>query len=192
LGKVVYDMSMSLDGFVTAWNRTPEEPMGDGGLSLVEWSFGDDERVREVLERSISEAGAVIVGRYTYDTSLPWWGADGPTGEKRLPVFVVTHEAPKQSPEGGVYTFVTDGLESAVRRAKEAAGDKDVGVSGTQVGQQCVATGLADEISIHLVPVLFGSGTRMFEHLGGGHTQLETLEVIETRGATHLRYRVVK
>lgn len=89
MGKVIYDMSMSLDGFVTASNRTPEEPMGDGGLRLVEWGFGDDERAREVVERSISEAGAVIVGRRTYDTSLPWWGPDGPTGEKRLPVFVV-------------------------------------------------------------------------------------------------------
>jgi dihydrofolate reductase len=107
-------------------------------------------------------------------------------------VFVVTHEAPEQSPEGGFYTFVTDGIESAVSQAKEAAGDKDVGVSGAQVGQQCVAAGLADEISIHLVPVLFGSGTRILEHLGDGHIQLETVEVIETSGATHLRYRVVK
>ena len=190
MGKVVYDMSMSLDGFVTASNRTPEEPMGDGGLRLVEWAMGENGKGREVVERSMSEAGAAIVGRYTYDTSLPWWGADGPTGEKRLPVFVVTHEAPEQSPEGGVYTFVTDGMESAVRRAKEAAGDKDVGVSGAEVGQQSIRAGLADEISIHLVPVLFGSGTRMFEHLGDEHIQLETVEVIETPGATHLRYRV--
>jgi dihydrofolate reductase len=190
MGKVIYDMSMSLDGFVTAANRTPEEPMGDGGLKLVEWGFGDDGR--EVVERSISEAGAVIVGRYTYDTSLPWWGPDGPTGEKRLPVFVVTHTEPEETPPGGVYAFVRDGIESAVRRAKATAGDKDVGVSGAQVGQQSIRAGLADEIQIHLVPVLFGSGTRMFEHLGDEHIQLEPIEVIETRGATHLRYRILK
>jgi dihydrofolate reductase len=132
------------------------------------------------------------VGRCTYDTSLPWWGANGPTGEIRLPVFVVTHTEPEETPPGGVYAFVTDGIESAVRQAKAAAGDKNVGVSGAEAGQRCVAAGLADEISIHLVPVLFGSGTRMFEHLDGGHIQLETVEVIETRGATHLRFRVLK
>jgi dihydrofolate reductase len=90
-----------------------------------------------------------------------------------------------------VYTFVTDGIESAVRRAKEAAGDKNVGVRGAQVGRGCVAAGLADELSIHLVPVLFGDGLRMLETLGGGHVQLEIFEAIGTRGATHLRYRVV-
>ena len=191
--KVIYDMSMSLDGFITASGRRPEEPMGDGGLKLVEWAFeGEDERNREVIERSISEAGAAIVGRRTYDTSLPWWGADGPTGEQRLPVFVVTHEAPAESPEGGVYTFVTDGIESAVRQAKEAAGGKDVGVSGAQAGQHLIRAGLADEIRIHLVPVLFGDGIRMFERLGGEHIQLETVEVIDTRATTHLRFRVVK
>jgi dihydrofolate reductase len=113
MGKVVVDMSMSLDGFVRASNATPEQPLGEGGERLHEWGFGGgDERGREVAERSFSELGAGICGRNTYD-SLPWWGADGPTGEKRLQVFVVTHEAPAESPEGGVYTFVTDGIESS-------------------------------------------------------------------------------
>jgi dihydrofolate reductase len=163
--------------------------LGEGGERLHEWGFGGDERDREVAERSFSELGAGICGRNTYDDSLPWWGADGPTGEKRLPVFVVTHEAPAESPEGGVYTFVTDGIESAVKRAKEAAGDKNVG--GAQVGRECVAAWLAEEISIHLVPVLFGDGLRMFEHLGSAPVQFEIIEAIGTRAATHLRYRVV-
>lgn len=191
MSTVVFDISMSLDGFITAANRRPEEPMGDGGERLHEWITG--EGGREYLERSVSELGAVIAGRDTYDDSLPWWGADGPTGPTRIPLFVVTHEAPAESPEGGVYTFVTDGIESALEQAKTAADGKIVTVmGGASIGRQYIAAGLVDEISIHLVPVLFGDGTKMFEHLGGRHIHLEPIEVIETRSATHLRYRVVK
>lgn len=197
MSKVVFDISMSLDGFITASNRRPEEPMGDGGLKLVEWAFGGGERNREFLEDSIADLGASIAGRTTYDTSLPWWGTDGPTGSARRPVFVVTHEAPVESPEGGVYTFVTEGIESALEQAKAAAGEKIVTVmGGASIGRQYIAAGLVDELSIHLVPVLLGSGVRMFEHLAGehlagGHIDLEPVEVIETRAATHLRFRVV-
>ena len=106
---------------------------------------------------------------------------------------MVTHEAPAESPEGGVYTFVTDGIESALEQAQAVADGKIVTVmGGASISQQYIAAGLIDEISIHLVPVLFGSGTRMFEHLGGEHVQLEPIEVIETRAATHLRFRIVK
>jgi dihydrofolate reductase len=187
--KVIFDMSTSLDGFVKASKATPEQPLGEDGEQLHEWVFGEDERDREVLARGES-LGALICGRRTYDDSVRWWGADGPTGERRLPVFVVTHEAPEESPEGGVFTFVTDGIEGALERAKAAAGDKDVAVSGADVGQQLVRVGLVDEIGVHLVPVLFGGGTRMFERLGDEHIRLETVEAIETAAATHLRYRV--
>ena len=78
MGKVIFDTSMSLDGFMTAANQTAEEPMGDGGLRLMEWAMGDDERSSELLEGWVSGLGASIAGRTTYDTSLPWWGADGP------------------------------------------------------------------------------------------------------------------
>ena len=194
MSKVVFDISMSLDGFMTAANRRPEEPMGDGGLRLVEWAMGEaGDRNRKFLEDAIENLGAVITGRETYDTSVAWWGADGPSGAARRPVFVVTHEAPSAAPEGGVYTFVTDGIESALQQAKAAAGDKYVTVmGGASIGQQYIAAGLVDEISIHLVPILFGSGTRMFEHLGSQHIQLEIVEVIETPAAIHLRFRVVK
>ena len=108
-------------------------------------------------------------------------------------MFVVTHTEPEAVPEGGVYTFVTDGVESALERAKAAAVDKDVSVmGGAEIGQQYIRAGLIDKISIHLVPVLFGGVTRMFEHLGGGHIRLEPMEVIEATAATHLRFRVVK
>ncbi len=118
-------------------------------------------------------------------------GPDGPTGPARRPVFVVTHEAPSETPEGGVYTFVTDGIESALEQAKAAAGDKTVSVmGGASIGQQYIAAGLVDEIQIHLIPVLFGSGIRMFEHLGNEHIQLKIAEVIESGSAIHLRFRV--
>ena len=191
--KVIFDISMSLDGFVTASNVRPEQPMGDGGQRLHEWVTGGDERNRELLAEAMNFVGAVIAGRRTYDISVPWWGADGPAGLARVPVFVVTHEAPAESPDGGVYTFVTDGIEGALEQAKAAAGDRDVAVmGGADIGQQYVRAGLVDEISIHLVSVLFGGGTRLFEHLGSEHIQLETADVIETPTATHLLFRVVK
>jgi|RhiMethySRZTD1v2_1073278.scaffolds.fasta_scaffold28525_3 dihydrofolate reductase len=193
MGKVIFVISMSLDGYITASNQTTENPMGDGGLRLQEWAFGTDETNRRYLDRAIDGLGAVIAGRRTYDTSLPWWGADGPSGSARRPVFVVTHEAPADSPEGGVYQFVTDGLKSAVKQAQAAAGDNDVTVmGGADVGRQCLAAGLLDEMEIHLVPVLFGGGTPMFDVLPDGHVQLEAVDVLPTPSATHLRYRIVR
>lgn len=191
--RVIFDISMSLDGFVNAANVRPEEPLGDGGERLHEGAFGGDEcNRRELLAEPTKSLGAVIAGRRAYDLSVPWWGADGPSGPARVPVFVVTHAEPEDTREGGVYTFV-DGIESALEEAKAVAGDKDVAVmGGAEIGQQYIKAGLIDEISIHLVPVLLGSGTRMFEHLGGEHIQLDTAGVIETPLATHLRFRIVK
>lgn len=195
MSKVIFDISMSLDGFMTAANQTLEEPLGEGGLQLHAWAIGDDAdaRDRKVLEEGIASIGAVIAGRETYDTSLPGWGTDGPTGLARRPVFVVTHRAPAESPEGGVYTFVTDGIASALAQARATAGKKDISVmGGARIGQRYLAAGLVDEILIHLIPVLFGSGTRLFDQLGDAHIQLEALDVVATPLATHLRYRVVK
>ncbi len=167
MARVVFDISMSLDGYMTAANMRPEEPLGDGGQRLHDWALSDDdERNRRYLEEAQESLGAVICGRTTYDDSLPWWEADGPTGDRRLPLFVLTHEPPADSPEGGVYTFVTDGIEAALERAKAAAGDKDVTVmGGAHTGREYIGAGLVDEIQIHLVPVLFGGGIRMFEEL---------------------------
>lgn len=187
MSTVVFDTSMSLDGYMTAAGRTAEEPMGPGGQRLVAWVSDT-----EYLERNVATLGAVIAGRTTYDTSMPWWGSDGPSGPARRPVFVVTHHAPEQSPEDGVYQFVTDGIESALRQAREAAGDKFVVVmGGADVGRQFLAAGLVDEIQIHLVPVLFGSGTPMFQPLDLGHLHLELVESVESPDAVHLRYRIL-
>lgn len=191
MSKVVFEISMSLDGFITGVNRTTEEPLGKDGERLHDWALGADERGRALCEASCASAGAMISGRRNYDDSLPWWGANGPTGQHRVPVFVVTHEAPRQSPEGGVYTFVTDGIESALRKARAAANGKIVYVmGGANLGQQYIAAGLVDEVYVHVVPVLFGSGLRMFERLGDEHLWLEAPEVIPTLAATHLRFRV--
>ena len=119
------------------------------------------------------------------------WGADGPTGAARVPVVVVSHSVPQDIAHGGVYSFV-NGVEAAFETAKKLAGDKDISITGSNVAQQFITLGLIDEISIHLVPVLFGSGTPLFGHLGSKHISLETVEVIETAEAIHLRFRVVK
>jgi len=194
MAEVILVMSMSLDGFITAANPRTEEPLGDGGTVLHEWIRGDEnDPNRTLLAEAVARLGAVICGRTTYDTSLPGWRADGPSGAARRPVFVVTHEAPKESPEGGVYTFVTTGLHDALSKAKAGAGDKEVVVmGGANIGQQYLKAGLIDEIAIQLIPVLFGSGTRLFEHLDDEHIKLEPVQVLDYPGATHLRYRVVK
>lgn len=193
MSKVIFDTSMSLDGFMTAANVRPEEPLGDGGEQLHWWAFGQDEVSRKLMEEESEKLGAVICGRTTYDHSIQWWGADGPTGPLRRPVFVVTHSAPATSPNNGVYSFVIGGIAQALEAARKAAGSKNISVmGGADIGQQYIRAGLVDEISIHLAPVLFGSGTRMFEHLGNEHIQLEAVGAIQTVTTTHLRFRVVK
>jgi dihydrofolate reductase len=110
-----------------------------------------------------------------------------------VPTFVVTHTVPQEWVfEGSPFTFVTDGLESALEKAKAAAGDKDVGVVGASIVQQCIRAGLLDEIHLDLVPVLLGDGVRLLDHLGTGSIELESPRVIEGAGVTHLTFRVVK
>jgi len=188
MGTVIFDTSMSLDGFMTAADRTPEVPLGRGGEVLTEWAMHDQAGV-ELLSRWVANLGASIAGRVTYDTSLPWWGPNGPSGAARRPLFVVTHQPPKDTLEGGVYSFVTDGIESALAQAQAAAGDKDVVVmGGADIGRQYLRAGLVDELQVHLVPVVFGAGTPMFKDIG--KLDLETLEAVRTERATHLRFRI--
>ena len=192
MGKTVFEISMSLDGFITASNQTPEEPLGEGGEKhLHDWTFNADETNRRFLRRAIDGVGAYVCGRRTYDHSVPWWGADGPSGLARRVMFVVTHNAPTQNPPGSVYRFVTDGIETALKQAQAAADDKDVVITGgADVGRQYLAAGLIDEISIHLVPVLFGTGTRMFEDRHMRHVPLQLVDTLSTPSVTHLRYRI--
>jgi dihydrofolate reductase len=199
--KVYVSLSMSLDGFITGPNPRPGEPMGDGGERLHEWMAGmADFRERgdtsnadaEVLRELSSRTGALLMGRTTFDAGELPWGDDPPFG---MPVFVLTHR-PREtvSKQGGTtYTFVTDGLEATLEQTKAAAGGKDVGlVGGANLAQQCLRAGILDEIQIHLVPVLIGAGTRLFDHLGAEPIELERTRVVESPvSVTHLSFRVV-
>ena len=191
--KITFDMSMSLDGFVRAANPRPEEPLGVGGEALHTWAMSDEDPAgAELLGRGIGSLGAVVCGRVTYDDSVPYWQADGPTGPARLPVFVVTHSVPADPPAGGVYRFVTTGAEDALAQAVEAAGGSHVSVmGGPSVGNQLLRAGLIDQISVHVVPVLFGDGLRLTEALPA-HIQLELTEHHLTKAATHLLYDVIR
>jgi len=193
MGKVIYDISMSLDGFIAGANAGPEAGwagLGEGGERLHDWGFNSaDPRNSEILE-GYARAGANIFGRTGYDHSILNWGADGPSGAARVPTVIVSHSVPEDVPDGGVYTFVHS-VETAFETAKKLAGDKDVVIMGADVPQQFLKRGLIDEVSIHLVPVVFGSGRRLFEGLEGEHISLEILEVIQTPEAIHMRFRVL-
>jgi len=194
MGKVIFDISMSLDGFITGANPYPEAGwggLGEGGERLHDWGFNSaDPRNREIME-GYANAGANIFGRTGYDHSILNWGADGPSGAARVPTVILSHSLPNDIPDGGVYTFV-DSVEAAFETAKKLAGDKDVYIMGADVPQQFLKRGFIDEVSIHLVPVVFGSGRRLFDGRDGEHISLEILEVIQTPEAIHMRFRVVK
>jgi len=191
MGKVTLAMSMSLDGFIAGPNVGVERPMGEGGERLHKWLFNTStsEVDAEVGREMSATTGAVVLGRRTFDVGVRLWG-DVPFP---VPCFVLTHEAREERVEkSGTFTFVTDGLESALQRARAAAGEKDVRLMGANIVQQFLRAGLLDEIQINLVPVLLGEGIRLFEHIGTEHIELERTRVIESPGVTHIRFRVVK
>jgi dihydrofolate reductase len=203
MGKVVFDMTVSLDGFVAGPNDGPENGLGDGGDQLFKWYFSGDTEVpisdgnmvlkvssqsAEILKESLETYGAGVWGRRTFDIAEGWGGH--PPGS---PCFIVTHTVPQEwVKEGSPFTFVTDGVESAIRQAKQAAGDKDVVVCTASILQQCLNAGLMDEIHIDVVPLLLGNGVRLFDHLSIEPIELESIRVIEAPGVTHLGFRVVK
>jgi len=189
MGKVIFDKSMSLDGFIAGANMRVEAGLGDDGERLHDWAFKDPAGM-EMIQAEVGNLGAVICGRTTYDMSIPNWEGGGPTGEARVPVFVLSHGVPDDVPEDGVYTFV-DGLETVLARARETAGDKNIAIMGADTGRQFIDAGVVDEISIHVVPVLFGSGTPLFGKGVGEHVTLELIGESGTEYARHLRYRVV-
>lgn len=192
MATVICDMSMSLDGYVTGPNDSRENPFGDGAGMLHDWLFKDvTDDDKAMLQEMIDSCGAVVMGRTSFDKNEGdggGWGDGGPVGD--LPVFVVTHNAPTAT-YPSVYTFVTDGVASAIERAKIAAGDKVVGLHGATVMQQGLPLGLVDEIRVHIVPVLIGGGTRLFDTLPSG-IALEQVSSSSTPAVTHLRYRVVR
>jgi dihydrofolate reductase len=213
MGKLWFDITVSLDGYVAGPDPREEAPLGDGGEQLHEWAFrlqtwkqahglGDGETGPddEIVAESIARQGASIMGRGMFgggpgpwgdDPWNGWWGDDPPF---EVPVFVLTNH-PREPLHLGTstFTFVTDGIESALEQARAAAGDKDVHVAGgANVAQQYLRAGLLDEVELHIVPLLLGGGVRLFENVPADAARLEIDRVVASPTVTHARYRAVR
>ena len=211
MGKLILDISMSLDGFVAGPDPSLDDPLGKGGEGLHEWvvatadwreshgkSGGEKNVDSDVIAEQIERIGATIMGRKMFSggegpwdddpRSSGWWGDEPPF---RHPVFVLTsHEREPLELGATTFTFVTDGIESALEQARAAAGEKDVGIGGGgDVAQQYLRAGLVDEMQIHVAPVFLSGGVRLFEGVGPD-LKLEITRVIESPAATHVQYRV--
>jgi dihydrofolate reductase len=211
MSKVRAHISVSLDGYVAGPHETQEEPLGDGGEQLHEWMFtlkewlephgqagGEENASNAVMAEGNANVGAEIMGRGKFgpasrgpwgdDPWQGWWGDDPPFHK---PVFVLTHH-PREPLvlSDTTFTFVTDGIESALAQARDAAGDKDVFLGGgAAMINEYLAAGLVDELELHVVPILLGGGARLFEGVGPD-VQFEQVRVVEAPGVTHLKYRV--
>jgi dihydrofolate reductase len=191
-------MSMSVDGFIAGPNDRPDNPGGDEFMRLHEWygfasapgpnaELADPSGMgKHFLDEGMA-TGAVLAGRNTVEQT-DHWGGDHHGG---VPIFVPSHRPPGASvAKYPLVTYVTDGIASAMAQAKAAAGDRNVLVHGAYTAQTALAAGVLDELQIHQIPVLFGDGRRLFDILPA-RIELEILRVIDTKEATHLRYRVV-
>jgi dihydrofolate reductase len=200
--KVIADISISLDGFITGPNDGPEKGLGDNGEVLHYWVMGHpwhyDDKDRQftpleidqkVLAQSAS-IGAGIIGRNMLDATNGWGG--NPPGGKDANYFVLAHEIPEQwSAPDSPFKFVTDGIESALEQAKAAADNKDVGIGGgANVIQQYLAAGLIDELRLHIAPVLLCRGKCLFDHIGNHTIKLERISIVESPYATHITFAV--
>jgi dihydrofolate reductase len=209
MNSVTCHISISLDGFVAGPNQSPENPIGEGGMRLHEWVFGTDswrdqhgleggERSpdSEVVDEVVEGIGAYVMGRKMFgggegawnEEWKGWWGDDPPY---HAPVFVLTHHPrePLAMQGGTTFTFVTDGIESALEQARAAAGGKDVAIAGgASAVRQYLAAGLLDELYLHIVPIVLGAGERLLE--GVGDPTLEPVKVVASPAVTHVKYRV--
>jgi dihydrofolate reductase len=214
VGQVRFSVAVSLDGFMAGPDQSIDDPLGKGGMQLHGWAFelaafqaahgGEGGAVNastRVVEEATENVGAYIMGRNMFgggrgDWPDPpwngWWGDDPPY---HTPVFVLTHHPrePLELEGGTTFHFVTDGIEAALERAREAAGDRDIVLAGgASTLRQYLAAGLVDELQFNLVPVLLGAGERPLDDLGGAGLSLENTRVIDAPGVTHLTYRVVR
>ena len=186
MAKVILGMTMSLDGFINDRNGSVEVLYPD--LAAL--------RDTEPLRESIDTTGAVVMGRHSFDMAEdPDWFAGN--YEYQVPIFVLTHNVPKKMPKQTddlTFTFVTDGIQSAIQQAKAAAGEKDVTIIGAaNTAQQFLNAGLADELHVDIMPVLLGGGLLPFEDIQAESIQLERIKVMELpAGRTHLRFRIIK
>jgi dihydrofolate reductase len=210
MSKVAFDITVSLDGFVAGPNASLEHPLGVGGEALHEWAYelesfqrlhgeegGVDNEDSKLLEEAFAANGAIIMGRKMFSAGSgpweddpnadAWWGDNPPFG---VPVFVLTHHPRERvEKEGGTsFTFVTEGIESALEQARAAAGEKVVAIAGgAEVIQQYLRAGVVDEFQLHVAPLLLGDGVRLFD---GVQVEIELVRVRESPNVTHLSYRV--
>ena len=211
MSSITCQISISLDGFVAGPHQSLENPIGEGGLRLHHWVFetaswreqqGEAGGARsidsDIVRDLFKNVGAYIMGRKMFgggdgpwdEAWTGWWGEDPPY---HVPVFVLTHHPRKPvAMQGGTtFTFVTDGIESALEQARAAAGDKDIMIAGgAQTVQQYLRAGLLDELYLHTVPVILGAGERLLENVGD--PTLEPINVIASPAVTHIRYRIVR
>ncbi len=210
--RVHIDISMSLDGYVAGPNQSLEEPLGEGGEQLHEWVFplafwremhgeegGEVNSSDAVIREAHDNIGAHVMGRNMFgggpgpwgdDEWTGWWGDEPPY---HGPVFILTHHArePVSMAGGTTFTFVTDGVESALEQARQAAGGKDVLIAGgASIAQQALAAGLVDEMQLHVVPLLLGGGARLLDNIPSSAPGLEVVRAVDAPGVTHLKYRV--
>ena len=212
MSKVFADITMSLDGFVAGPNPSLEHPLGEGGEALHEWAYdlasfrerhgrdgGERNADSDLLDEAFERTGAAVMGRKMFSggegpwendpNANGWWGDEPPFG---FPVFVVTHHLRAPLRLGTTaFTFVADGFEGAVAQARDAAGDRDVAISGgASVIQQAIRAGLLDEIQVHVAPLLLGGGTRLFDDLDPS-TTFELIRAVDSPKVTHLHYRIL-
>jgi dihydrofolate reductase len=209
MSSVTCHISVSLDGFVAGPNQSVDNPIGEGGMRLHEWVFetaswreqhglegGERTADAEVADEVVQGVGAYIMGRKMFgggdgqwdEAWTGWWGENPPF---HAPVFVLTHHSRDPLPMRGgtTFTFVTNGIESALKQAQEAAGDKDVAIAGgASAAKQYLAAGILDELYLHIVPVILGAGERLLENVGD--PVLEPVKVIASPAVTHVKYRV--
>jgi dihydrofolate reductase len=210
--KLRFNITMSLDGYVAGPNQSVRHPLGEGGEQLHDWAFAtqtfraihemeggatgpDDEIAKEYFQN----VGATIMGRHMFGGGngpwgdKPWNGWWGENPPFHMPVFVLTHHARDSlvMQGGTTFHFVTEGIHAALERAKEAARGKDITLGGgADVAQQYLNAGLIDEMEIHIVPVLLGDGTRLFDNTGGRQVGYECIRVINSPSVSHYKYRL--
>jgi dihydrofolate reductase len=207
---ITCQLAISLDGFIAGPNQSLENPLGEGGTRLHEWAFsnaswraqhgmegGEHNSDSQVIEEATQGIGAYIMGRKMFgggdgpwdETWTGWWGDEPPY---HAPVFVLTHH-PRQPLElrGTTFTFVTDGIESALEQARAAAGEQNVAIAGgAQAARQYLAAGLLDQLQLHIVPIVLGSGERLLVDVG--NPLLQPVQVVASPTVTHVTYRVLR
>lgn len=200
MGRVIVNLTVSLDGFIAGPGDGPERPLGRGGEGLFTWMNAGPEENRverrlcpptaskPVVEEWTTSSGAMISGRRTFDIAGGW--ADGHPID--VPIFVLTRTPPTSGRWSPRITFVTEGVDRALELAQEVAGDKAVAVGGAGPVQELLRAGKLDEIELSLVPLLLGGGVRLLDHLGPDPIALEQTRVVVSDGVTRLRYRVLR